>query len=66
MKNIPEMDEEEYWEHLNDYYVICKVCGEIKYRGCEPDAEDYPCEECGNNAVVGMEMALIWELIHTV
>lgn len=66
MKNIPEMDEEEYWEHSNDFDGVCKVCEEIKYGGCEPDAENYPCEECGEDAVVGMELALIWELIHIV
>jgi hypothetical protein len=32
---------------------ICFSCGTIHDR-CEPDAEDYECENCGENNVQGM------------
>jgi len=37
---------------------ICLACGEYR-GGCEPDAENYPCECCGENEVFGLEQALL-------
>ena len=31
---------------------FCVACGEDR-GGCEPDAERYPCESCGENQVYG-------------
>lgn len=31
----------------------CTTCGAIQ-GGCEPDAENYRCEECGNRTVHGV------------
>jgi hypothetical protein len=36
---------------------FCHACGEDA-DGCEPDAEDYPCEGCDENAVYGAEQTL--------
>lgn len=33
---------------------FCVACGAERGE-CEPDAEGYPCEECGENAVCGAE-----------
>lgn len=38
---------------------ICLDCGHIHHSGCEPDAENYPCKECGMNSVFGIEQALL-------
>lgn len=37
---------------------ICIACGADR-DGCEPDAREYPCYECGENAVYGAEELLI-------
>ena len=49
---------EEIEDMLESNEGICTECGAI--RSCvEPDAEGYKCEECGENAVMGIELALI-------
>jgi hypothetical protein len=53
-----ELSEDEYHE-LNDAYIgFCRGCG-AEHDGCEPDARNYPCEECGANAVFGLEELLM-------
>jgi len=48
---------EEYQRLSDDMEGVCKECGAI--RSCvEPDAEHYPCEECGENAVMGPDWYL--------
>jgi len=43
----------------NDYgRGFCIVCGADRY-GCEPDAENYHCDDCGSKAVMGAEQALL-------
>jgi hypothetical protein len=37
---------------------ICTACG-AERDGCEPDARNYKCEECGERAVFGAEHLLI-------
>jgi hypothetical protein len=37
---------------------FCLVCG-AEADGCEPDAEQYPCESCGEPAVYGAAEILI-------
>jgi predicted RNA-binding Zn-ribbon protein involved in translation (DUF1610 family) len=57
-----EMTEEEFLEIQSAYQGVCASCGEI--RDCtEPDAEDYECEACGENTVVGVDNALIMGII---
>jgi len=36
---------------------FCIKCGEER-DGCEPDAQKYPCENCGTNNVYGAEEIL--------
>jgi hypothetical protein len=37
---------------------FCLACG-AEAEGCEPDAEQYPCESCGELAVYGAAEILI-------
>ena len=37
---------------------VCTKCGNIQ-SGCEPDARNYECEDCGENAVFGLEQAIL-------
>ena len=38
---------------------ICLACGTTRDYGCEPDAEGYECDECGEMQVAGVEQALL-------
>ena len=50
----------EYNEHRNDYDGYCVGCKTIgRYGYTEPDAENYECDECGENKAMGMDNALI-------
>lgn len=42
---------------------ICIACGE-EQEGCEPDAERYTCESCGQKMVYGAEQLLIMGMYH--
>ena len=54
----------EYREHSNSYDGYCTACKDITRYGCtEPDAENYPCEECDENTAMGIEQAMIHGLI---
>jgi len=53
------MTAEEYQEHVDSSDGVCLNCGEIAYGCCEPDAENYPCDECGKARVIGIELALV-------
>jgi hypothetical protein len=49
---------DDYHYHQAHYVGICTICG--AERDCtEPDAENYPCEECGEYAVSGSDILLI-------
>lgn len=52
------MTTEEYHDGCNNYQGICLNCHEYRDE-CEPDAENYPCEFCEQNEVMGLEQALI-------
>jgi len=41
---------------------FCVNCGAEK-DGCEPDARNYPCDECGENEVFGAEELLVMGLV---
>lgn len=45
IEDIQELDE--------TYSGICLACGETRWGDTEPDAENYPCEACGENKVSG-------------
>lgn len=45
---------------------FCKACGDFdEYAGCEPDAENYLCPNCGENELMGLENAMIHGLVQT-
>jgi Zn finger protein HypA/HybF involved in hydrogenase expression len=51
---------EDFQSHVEQNNGYCIECDEItKFGGVEPDAEDYLCPQCGQNAVCGIEQALI-------
>jgi hypothetical protein len=56
---IVRLSEAEYAELSEECGGVCLACGEIAYSGVEPDARGYPCDECGKNAVVGIEEGLL-------
>lgn len=38
----------------------CISCGYLEeYAGCEPDAREYPCPECGEHTLYGLEEVLM-------
>ncbi len=49
---------DEFQEYSDDYMGVCLSCNELQ-DGCEPDAENYKCESCGEHKVFGLEQALI-------
>ena len=49
-----------YSDHRGAYDGYCPRCDAITRDGMtEPDAQNYPCPDCGANSVLGMEMALV-------
>ena len=62
MKNVIDQDKLlqaiENSMHSLDNPGFCIECG-AERDGCEPDAENYECYDCGENAVYGAEMRLI-------
>lgn len=40
---------------------ICRSCGNIQ-SGVEPDAENYRCEDCGEDEVFGIEHVILTSL----
>lgn len=54
-----KMTEAEYLELCESSSGVCTKCGEIRHGDTEPDAEDYPCEACGEDKVQGIENAMI-------
>ncbi len=46
---------EEHMDSDDGWCVHCK--GVTRFGGCEPDARQYNCEECGQNSVYGMKEA---------
>jgi hypothetical protein len=56
---VATMTEAEYNEHCESYDGVCLACGAIPVRDTEPDAEGYPCEDCGADQVQGIENALL-------
>lgn len=55
---IHKMTERTYRRMRDEYTGLCLACGAEK-DSCEPDAEDYECDECGEERVYGIEQALI-------
>jgi hypothetical protein len=60
------MTSDEYQELCDSNGGVCLACGEYKWDSCEPDAENYECDECGRERVMGAEQALICGFIEFV
>lgn len=45
---------EQIQEAMENQSGFCIECG-AERDGCEPDARNYPCDECGKNKVFGAE-----------
>jgi hypothetical protein len=58
MTKVFKMTEADYREGMEEF-GICFSCGGTRYEFTEPDAENYPCEECGESSVFGFEQALL-------
>lgn len=56
------MTEEQYREYDDMNIGPCKN-REAERGCCEPDARNYPCEECGEDAVDGVQELLLAGLI---
>ena len=53
---------EEVEAAMGDYIGFCTACG--AERECyEPDARDYPCDDCGKRAVFGAEECIIMGIV---
>ena len=59
-KPIYSITEEEYRDYADSYAGYCIACRCVTNdSGVEPDAEGYPCDECGLPRVMGVEQALM-------
>jgi len=56
------MSQEEYRVTKNEDGGRCIACGAEAY-GCEPDACEYPCGECNEDRVYGIEELLLMGLV---
>jgi len=63
MLDKPKLTQEAYEEHVAGDDGICLACYAWNYGDVEPDAEGYPCSECGADEVMGAEQALMEEEI---
>jgi hypothetical protein len=61
-----QVSEVDYADATENYLGYCTECCEFTTSECEPDAEDYTCDSCEGNTVVGAENALIMGLIEIV
>ena len=57
----------EQLQELDDTYSgVCLECGEINFGNTEPDAENYKCNSCGKNKVMGSHWIPFEKRIHLV
>jgi hypothetical protein len=55
-----KMTESEFRDHCNEYNGYCVNCNCIgRWGNTEPDAEEYECDECGDNTCMGIEQAML-------
>ncbi len=59
-----KMTQEKYESHFDNDAGYCTHCKEITMAGVESDAQEYECSECGNESVMGLDLAI--ELEHIV
>ncbi len=56
---IFKLSEEEYRDRNESGLGMCSLCGADRDGYTEPDVDSYPCDECGENAVCGIEQLLL-------
>lgn len=61
-----KMTMDDYNEKRESYDGICVACGEVKFGDCEPDAENYHCDNCDADAVQGIENLVVAGLIEII
>ena len=54
------LEQFEYGEEM--MIGFCRACG-AERESCEPDARNYPCEECGKKQVFGTQELLLRGLV---
>ena len=54
-----KMTEEQFLEESSAGIGYCLSC-HAQRDCCEPDAENYECEECGKNKVMDLELMLVY------
>ena len=54
-----EMSMKEYYIASRNHEGYCTECKKLTRDRCEPDAENYPCPDCENNSVFGVENAML-------
>ena len=62
MKQSISVEQLEATLFSDDMEGICIECGAYE-SPVEPDAENYPCPECGENKVYGLEQAALCGLV---
>lgn len=50
---------DEFEEMCESYMGFCTSCQEFTRDSTAPDAENYMCDECGKNTVIGAEQAML-------
>ena len=53
----------EYYKYRDEYWGFCTACQDWTADTVEPDAREYECPVCGEQAVFGAEEALLLELV---
>ena len=61
-----QVSEVDYVDATENYLGWCTECNGFTTSEVEPDAEDYHCDDCDCDTVVGAENALIMGLIDIV
>lgn len=61
-----KISEEQFQQYESDYVGFCTECQSFNTGGVEPDAQNYPCEECDTNSVQGTLEVLLDGLVEIV
>jgi predicted RNA-binding Zn-ribbon protein involved in translation (DUF1610 family) len=64
MKHRISMTQAQFRDYEENFNGVCTSCGAEHFGGVEGDAENYPCEYCGENAVMGMHWLLFTDKIN--
>ena len=61
-----KLTESSYLELDREYCGVCIGCMHVRDGNTEPDAREYPCDECGKDRVYGIQELMIMGLIRLV